>query len=80
MNDEVKEILIELIDYYNVIGTEDDPGFVPFANIVQRASKALKREAAERNRLDRLRSADVDPYAIDVAGTRERYIKNENEW
>ena len=78
MKDEVKEILIDLIDYYNVIGTDNDPGFVPFADIVNRASKALEQAAKDR----RLNSADVDPYAMDVVGTRREstFHKREEEW
>jgi len=70
MTNEVKEILIDLVDYYNVIGTEDDPGFVPFADIVSRASKALERNAKEA----RLGSADVDPYAFDVVGAHKAIV------
>jgi len=83
MNDEVKEILIDLIDYYNIVGTDKDPGFEPFAKVVGRASKALEREAAERKRSARLRSADVDPYAMDVVGMPKQMsfeFKHENEW
>ena len=68
MNKETKQILIDLIGYYNVIGTEDDPGFVPFADIVGRASKALERDASKKKPATRKNSADVDPYAIDVVG------------
>ena len=74
MNDEVKEILIDLISYYNIVGTADDPGFVPFAEIVGRASQALKRHA----KASHPNSADVDPYAMDVVGFVE--IKREEEW
>jgi len=73
MNDEVKEILIDLIDYYNNTGTEDDPGFGVFENIAQRASKALEKYAQSK----RFNSADVDPYAIDVVGYRK--TKHEND-
>ena len=64
MNDETKEILIDLIGYYNVIGTDDDPGFVPFGDIVHRASKALERHALEQNGSDTQRSSDVDPFSM----------------
>ena len=81
MNDEVKEILIDLIEYYNVIGTEDDPGFVPFADVVGRASKALQRHATEQ-RIQNQRSSDVDPFAMDVVGgaSHQLELKLENEW
>ena len=77
MNNEVKEILIDLIAYYNVIGTEDDPGFGPFAEVVSRASKALERSSKEQKFRDTNRSSDIDPFAMDVVGTR-RY-KHEND-
>lgn len=65
MNDEVKEILIDLIDYYNVIGTDKDPGFGPFADVVGRASNALRRHAKEvLEDKENKKSADVDPFAI----------------
>jgi hypothetical protein len=80
MNDEVKEILIDLIGYYNVIGTDDDPGFGPFADVVHRASKALERhakgigEGTQNNN-----SADVDPFkAYDEYP--DEIIKLEDEW
>jgi hypothetical protein len=63
LNDEVKEILIDLIGYYNVVGTDDDPGFGPFADVVHRASKALERHAknnAEGKQNNN--SSDVDPF------------------
>jgi hypothetical protein len=71
MTNEVKEILIDLVDYYNVIGTEDDPGFVPFADIVSRASVALKVQHELATVKENKRSADVDPYAFDVVGVHE---------
>ena len=81
MNDDVKEILIDLIDYYNLIGTEDDPGFAPFADVVGRASKALKRHAEEQRMQKRRRSGDVDPFAMDVVGNTKQFeLKLEEEW
>ena len=47
MNDEVKEILIDLIDYYNTVGTESDPGINTFETVAKRASKALERHARD---------------------------------
>jgi hypothetical protein len=75
MNDEVKEILIDVIDYYNTIGTESDPGFHTFERVVQRASKALKRHTKE-SRTGK-NSVDVDPFGV----TDEFPIyKLEDEW
>jgi len=71
MNDETKEILIDLIEYYNKIGTNDDPGIKVFENIAQRSSKALERHVSNT----RKNSADVNPYAINV----EAPIKHEEE-
>jgi len=58
MNDEVKEILIDLIDYWNTMGTESDPGIEAFHSVVQRASKALERHANPTKQVTR----DVDPF------------------
>ena len=75
MNDEVKEILIDLINYYNTMGTENDPGIQTFERVAHRASRALKNDAngqsANKN------SADVDPFG--TAGAFPAY-KLEDEW
>ena len=65
MNDEIKEILMDLIDYYNVIGTEDDSGFETFADVVKRASKALEHHAIKQKDHKTPRSLDIDPFSID---------------
>ena len=81
MNSEVKEILIDLIDYYNVIGTEDDPGFEPFADIVSRASKALEYDALNSRNGQNKGSGDIDPFAMNAVGTRkEKIFKHEDEF
>ncbi len=78
MNDEVKEILIDLVDYYNVMGTENDPGIGVFEDVAIRASAALKRYASEvSGENNNLNSADVDPFAI--TGEHPMY-KSEDEW
>jgi len=72
MNDEVKEILIDLVDYWNAMGSENDPGFEVFANVVQRASKALERYSKRTTpNLDPFNSYDEFPDFI---------IKMEDEW
>ena len=75
MNDEVKEILIDLVDYYCRMGTKLDPGIGVFERVAQRASRALKNDAngqsANKN------SADVDPFG--TAGGFPTY-KLEDEW
>ena len=64
MNDETKEILIDLIDYWNTMGTESDPGMEAFCSVVQRASKALERNAkGSREGNEDKKSVDVDPFA-----------------
>ena len=68
MNDEVKEILIDLIDYYNTVGTESDPGINTFETVAKRASKALERHARDSFESSRNNSSDVDPFAMDVVG------------
>ena len=75
MTDETKEILIGFIDYYNAMGTENDPGIRKFERLVQRASKELERhtKAKRSNR----NSADVDPFG----DTGEHLVyKSEEEW
>ncbi len=59
MNDEVKEILIDLVNYYNAMGTESDPGIRMFENVAQRASRALETYAKGPGK----KSADVDPFS-----------------
>ena len=64
MNDEIKEILIDLVDYYNAIGSQNDPGIKYFENVVQRASDALREHAKKAKKSTRDRSSvDVDPFA-----------------
>tara|TARA_R100000008_G_C3446141_1_gene96968 strand:+ start:247 stop:498 length:252 start_codon:yes stop_codon:yes gene_type:complete len=83
MNDEVKEILIDLIGYYNTMGTKEDPGIHVFESVAQRASKALERHKLEGGHAKN--SADVDPFAMDVTG-RKGYaapgaiLKHENDF
>jgi hypothetical protein len=78
MNDETKEILIDLVDYYCRMGTKIDPGISVLESVVQRASKALEREAAEQKLRGNRRSSDVDPFAMDVVGYRK--MKHENDY
>ena len=58
MNDEVKEILIDLVNYYNAMGTSDDPGIEVFQNVVQRSSHALERYSKQTKQ-----TKDVAPFA-----------------
>jgi hypothetical protein len=74
MDDNVKEILIEFIDYYNAIGTKEDPGIGTFEALAKRASRVLEVHAKG----GRLKSADVDPYSFDVVGDGRIY-KHEDE-
>ena len=80
LNDEVKEILIDLIDYWNMMGTEEDPGFEVFADVVQRASKALEQYAtniAEGKQNNN--SSDVDPFKHYNEFSDDNN-KHEDEW
>ena len=75
MNNEVKEILIDLVNYYNRMGTESDPGIRVFENVAQRASQALERHTKAKS--SNKNSADVDPFG----DTGEHLVyKSEEEW
>ena len=75
MNEQTKEILIDLINYYNTMGTESDPGIHTFEHIVQRASRALATHV-DTTRKGKS-SGDVDPF-----GTTAEFpaYKLEDEW
>ena len=73
MNNEVKEILIDLVNYCNRMSTESDPGIRVLENVAQRASRALERHVKEPDK----NSADVDPYGD--TGDYPAY-KSEEEW
>jgi len=75
MTDETKEILIGVIDYYNVMGTEKDPGIERFQDLVKRASQVLMRNTQKLS--GEKRSADVDPFAITAEFPT---YKLEDEW
>ena len=73
MNNEVKEILIDLVNYCNRMSTESDPGIRVLENVAQRASRALERHVKGSNK----NSADVDPFS----DTGEHLVyKSEEEW
>lgn len=76
MNDEIKEILIDLVNYYNRMGTESDPGILVFENVAQRASRTLENYAKRQNVVNK-KSADVDPFG-DVESSPN--YKLEDEW
>tara|TARA_R110002110_G_scaffold331989_2_gene543029 strand:- start:245 stop:466 length:222 start_codon:yes stop_codon:yes gene_type:complete len=73
MNDELKETLIDLVDYWNTMGTESDPGIEALQSVVQRASKALESETKETREDTKNNSMHIDPYDW-------RSIKVEEEW
>ena len=75
MNNEVKEILIDLVNYYNRMGTESDPGIRALENVAQRASRALERHTKTKG--SNKNSADVDPFGD--TGEHPTY-KSEEEW
>tara|TARA_R100000008_G_scaffold66975_1_gene44038 strand:+ start:8060 stop:8266 length:207 start_codon:yes stop_codon:yes gene_type:complete len=68
MNDETRSILLDLIDYYNTMGTEKDPGICVFEDIVKRASKLLSRNQSTG-------TVRIDPFDMCNAP-----IKSEEEW
>jgi hypothetical protein len=61
MNNNVKEVLIDLIDYWNTMGTESDPGMEAFCSVVQRASRELELESKEDTKNN---SVDIDPFEV----------------
>jgi hypothetical protein len=65
MNNNVKEVLIDLIDYWNTMGTESDPGIEAFCSVVQRASRELELES-KKNRKKRTKntSISIDPFEV----------------
>jgi hypothetical protein len=77
MNDETKEILIAVVDYYNAMGTENDPGIRAFESVVQRASKVLENHTKDIREDNKNNSSDVDPFSI--TGEFPAY-KLEDEW
>ena len=80
MNDEVKEILIDLVDYWNTTGTESDPGIEAFQSVVQRASKALERDTKEsREGKEDKKNIDVNPFR-EYDEFPDSIIKTEEDW
>jgi hypothetical protein len=74
MNDEVKEILISLIDYYEMVGTKKDLGTLTLERLAQRAAKILEAYSEIKNKT----SASIDPFE-----NLEQYnldFKEELEW
>tara|TARA_B100000809_G_scaffold257651_1_gene299604 strand:- start:1195 stop:1419 length:225 start_codon:yes stop_codon:yes gene_type:complete len=74
LNDEVKEILIDLVDYYNTMGTPSDPGINTFQHVVQRSVQALERYSKQpqtTNNIDPFKAYDEFP---------DDAIKMENDW
>jgi hypothetical protein len=60
MNSEIKKILFDLVEYYNAMGTDKDPGIGQLMDVVQRASLALEVQS----RLEKLRTSSVDPFDV----------------
>ena len=73
IDNNVKEILIDLIDYWNTMGTESDPGIEAFCSVVQRASKVLENDAKETLEDNKNNSVHIDPYDWPT-------VKWEEEW
>jgi hypothetical protein len=73
MNDNVKEILIDLVDYYSVMGTGNDPGIDVLENVVQRASIELRLYAIKNRKNKQNNIILIDPFELPE-------IKHENEF
>lgn len=64
MNNNVKEVLIDLIDYWNTMGTESDPGIEAFCSVVQRASRELELESKKNCEGTKNNSVGIDPFEV----------------
>ena len=64
MNNNVKEVLIDLIDYWNALGTENDSGMEAFCSVVQRASRELELESKKNREDTKNNSVDIDPFEV----------------
>jgi hypothetical protein len=73
MNDNVKEILIDLVDYYGVMGTDNDPGIDVLENVVQRASIELRLYTIKNRKNKQNNIILIDPFELPE-------IKHENEF
>lgn len=78
MNDEIKEILISLTEYYKSRRTPQDfsDGSAALENIVARATRALEQEVRKKQTTNR-NSSDVDPF---VTPRDFPAYKLEDEW
>jgi len=74
MNDEVKEILIDLIDYWNTLDTKGTPDFETFADIIQRSSTALDRYHKQTT-IQTIKDVDVFESYDEFP-----FVKMEDEW
>jgi hypothetical protein len=80
MKNPVKELLIDLVEYYNTIKYAKDAGHVRLQHLASRATQILDREVPQQ----RQNSGDIDPFAIDVVSETTQQLtlnlKHENEW
>ena len=75
MNDEAKEILIDIIEYQNAVGTKKDLGSLTLERLAQRAQKALDNYSRTKN----TPSTGVDPFQVEF-DQYEFEFKDEAEW
>lgn len=80
MNNTVKELLIDLIEYHRTLKYAKDAGHVRLKYLADRASLQLDKEKDRRDK----RSGDIDPFAMDVVGDVSSQLnlnlKHESEW
>ena len=76
MNDEVKEILIDVVDYYDSVGTEDDDGIL--ASVALRSRLALERHSKQTTQTPQTTKA-VDPFTA-YDEFPDTVLKLEDEW
>mgnify|MGYP003148229364 CR=1 FL=1 len=79
MNNTVKELLIDLVEYHRTIEATDTD-HKRLQHLARRATQALDVEQARHN----LHARAVDPFAVEEAGVCSPQLnlnfKNENEW
>ena len=61
MNSNVRAVLFDLIEYYNAMGTENDPGIGMLESVVQRSSHELAVHG-RKTRENTKNSSNVDPF------------------
>jgi hypothetical protein len=80
MKKPVKELLIDLVEYYTTIKYAKDAGHARLQHLASRATEVLDRETNQRPPA----SGDIDPFAMDVVCDTTQQLtlnfKHENDW